>query len=29
VTVPAARHSVQTDNPKGLVAVVEAFDAGL
>jgi len=29
VTVPAARHSVQTDNPKGLVAVVEAFDASL
>ena len=29
VTVPAARHSVQTDNPKGLVAAIEAFDAGL
>lgn len=29
VTVPAARHSVQTDNPKGLVAAVEAFDAEL
>lgn len=29
VTVPAARHSVQTDNPKGLVAVIEAFDASL
>jgi esterase len=29
VTVPAARHSVQTDNPKGLVAAIEAFDASL
>jgi esterase len=29
VTVPAARHSVQTDNPKGLVAAIEAFDATL
>lgn len=29
VTVPSARHSVQTDNPKGLVAAIEAFDASL
>lgn len=29
VTVASARHSVQTDNPKGLVAAIEAFDAGL
>ena len=29
VTVPAARHSVQTDNPKGLAAAVETFDASL
>jgi pimeloyl-ACP methyl ester carboxylesterase len=29
VTVPAARHTVQTDNPKGLVAAIEAFDAAL
>lgn len=29
VTVPAARHSVQTDNPKGLVVAIEAFDASL
>ena len=29
VTVPAARHSVQTDNPKGLAAAIEAFDASL
>ena len=29
VTVPAARHSVQTDNPKGLAAAVEAIDASL
>lgn len=29
VTVPRARHSVQTDNPKGLAAVIADFDAGL
>ncbi len=29
VTVPSARHSVQTDNPKGLAAAIEAFDACL
>ena len=29
VTVAAARHSVQTDNPIGLAAAIEAFDASL
>lgn len=29
VTVPSAGHSVQTDNPKGLVKAIEAFDASL
>jgi len=28
-TVPHARHSVQTDNPKSLAALIERFDAGL
>ena len=29
VTVPGARHSVQTDNPRGLAAAIVAFDEGL
>ena len=29
VTVPAARHSVQTDNPGGLAVVIMSFDAAL
>ena len=29
VTVPGARHSVQTDNPRGLAAAIVAFDESL